>query len=93
MLQANTYLVLLHQVVLGNQQAHDRDELFELIDDIAADALKAIAVPSFCRRLMAGRFGRHTNNLKARFGATPFADSFCRWFGAVSLFVHHGWRC
>ena len=77
MLQANTYLVLLHQVVLGSQEAHDREDLFELIDDIAADALEgdrcAIFLPTPDGWTL---WPPHQQRLKARFGATPFADSF-----------------
>ena len=38
--RANAYLVLLHQLVLRATEAKNRDQLFELLDDAAADVLE-----------------------------------------------------
>ena len=69
--------MLLHQIVLGSQKLSDREALFELIDDVAADALEgdrcAIFLPTPDSWAL---WPPHQQRLKARFGATPFAESF-----------------
>ncbi len=76
--RANTYLVLLHQLVLRSNKATGRDQLFELLDDAAAEVLEgdrcAVFLPS-----PSGEHGgwvlwpTHERRLRARFGAVPFA--------------------
>ena len=50
----NEYLILLHQVVLRSNEADNRETLFEVLDDVAADALgggSLRGVPADARRL------------------------------------------
>jgi DNA-binding NtrC family response regulator len=72
----NRYLALLHQIVLGANKANSRDELFELLDRLAADALEqerwAIFVPVEGGWVIWPAFEKR---LKARFGAHPFSAS------------------
>lgn len=70
----NRYLALLHQVVVRCASASNREALFELLDDIAADALEldrcAVFLPTDDGWEL---WPPHERRLKARFGATPFA--------------------
>ncbi len=72
----NRYLALLHQVVLGANKASSRDELFELLDRLAAEALEderwAIFVPVEGGWVVWPAFEKR---LKARFGPHPFSAS------------------
>ncbi|MBA3686393.1 MAG: sigma 54-interacting transcriptional regulator, partial [Planctomycetes bacterium] len=72
--RANAYLVLLHQIVMRASEARSRDELFELLDDAAADALEgdrcAVFLPAPEGWIL---WPAHERRLRARFGATPFA--------------------
>ncbi len=74
--RANTYLVLLHHLIHRSNAAPNREALFELLDDAAAEALEgdrcAVFIPS------ADGDGwvlwpAHERRLRARFGVVPFA--------------------
>jgi two-component system, NtrC family, response regulator HydG len=72
--RANAYLALLHQLVLQSNDVSSRDELFELLDESAADVLDgdrcAVFLPSPGDWQL---WPTHERRLRARFGATPFA--------------------
>jgi len=72
--RTNAYLVLLHQFVLRANEVTSRDELFELLDDAAADVLDgdrcAVFLPAPDEWQL---WPTHERRLRARFGATPFA--------------------
>ena len=74
--RSNDYLILLHQIVLRSNQAEGREQLFELLDDVAADALEsdrcAVFLPTPDGWAL---WPPHERRLRARFGATPFARS------------------
>ncbi|HYE08374.1 MAG TPA: sigma 54-interacting transcriptional regulator [Planctomycetota bacterium] len=74
--RSNAFLVLLHQIVLEAAKTKTRDELFELLDDAAADALEgdrcAVFLPTPDGWTL---WPTHERRLRARFGATPFARS------------------
>lgn len=74
--RSNDYLILLHQIVLRSNQAEGREQLFELLDDVAADALEsdrcAVFLPTPDGWTL---WPPHERRLRARFGATPFARS------------------
>jgi DNA-binding NtrC family response regulator len=79
----NTYLVLLHQMVVRGAQAHGRDQLFDLLDEAAAEALEGDRCAVFLpvppgNAAGAGHGGwalypPHERRLRARYGAVPFA--------------------
>ena len=72
--RANAYLVLLHQLVLRATEAKNRDQLFELLDDAAADVLEGDRCAVFLPTPDAwSLWPTHERRLRARFGATPFA--------------------
>ena len=72
--RANGYLVLLHQLVLRGNDADSRDELFELLDDAAADVLDGDRCAVFLPAPDGWQlWPTHERRLRARFGATPFA--------------------
>lgn len=76
---SNDYLVLLHEVVRRSHTATDREELFDILDDIAAEALDgdrcAVFLPKASSWLL---WPPHERRLRARFGATPFAGTLLR---------------
>ncbi|MBA2480549.1 MAG: sigma 54-interacting transcriptional regulator [Planctomycetes bacterium] len=83
--RANAYLALLHQVVQKSHVASGRDELFELLDDVAADALEGDRCAVFLPAPAGDPAGwvlwpAHERRLRARYGAVPFARSL---LGAV----------
>ena len=71
--EAHDCLVLLHEVVLRSHEAKTRDELFEILDDSAADALEG----DRCGRLFANT---HRLGLMATTRTTP---ACALWFDAV----------
>jgi len=81
--QANDFLVLLHELVLRAHACRSRDELFEMLDDIAADALEgdrcAVFLPTGSGWAL---WPPHERRLRARFGSTPYTMSL---LAAMSL--------
>lgn len=78
LLRASNYLVLLHQLVLKSAQARTRDQLFELLDDAAAEVLDGDRCAVFLPAPLDADGGwvlwpAHERRLRARFGAVPFA--------------------
>jgi two-component system response regulator HydG len=74
MLRANAYLVLLHQLVLRANRAASREQLFELLDDAAADVLDGDRCAVFLPAPEGwSLWPAHERRLRARFGAVPFA--------------------
>ncbi len=76
--RSNAYLVLLHQLVVRAAEAQGRDQLFELLDDAAAEALEgdrcAVFLPSAAPADRGwALWPAHERRLRARFGAVPFA--------------------
>ncbi len=76
--RTNAYLVLLHQLVVRAAEAQGRDQLFELLDDAAAEALEgdrcAVFLPSAAPADRGwALWPAHERRLRARFGAVPFA--------------------
>ena len=76
--RANTYLVLLHRLVLAANRATSRDQLFEVLDDAAAEVLEGDRCAVFLPVPVADGSGwvlwpPHERRLRARFGAVPFA--------------------
>lgn len=78
--KARVFLSLLHRIVMRSHVARTRDELFEVLDDTAAEVLEgdrcAVFLPA--AEATAGEAGwelwpTHARRLKARFGAVPFA--------------------
>jgi DNA-binding NtrC family response regulator len=72
--RANRYLALLYRIVLRSGQCESRDDLFDLLDDIAADALEG----DRCAVFLPDEGGwalwpPHERRLRARFGSVPFA--------------------
>ena len=71
--RSNEYLRMLHDLVLRSNDAETREELFEMLDDIAADALEgdrcAVFLPTPDGLTL---WPAHERRLRARFGATPF---------------------
>jgi DNA-binding NtrC family response regulator len=72
--RANAYLVLLHHLILRSHEAGDREALFELLDDAAAEVLEgdrcAVFLPTGDGWSL---WPAHERRLRARFGAVPFA--------------------
>ncbi len=77
--EAHDCLVLLHEVVLRSHEVKTRDELFEILDDVAADALEgercAVFLPTPDDWAL---WPPHERRLRARFGSTPFAGTLLR---------------
>ncbi|NRA39508.1 MAG: sigma-54-dependent Fis family transcriptional regulator [Planctomycetes bacterium] len=77
--EAHDCLVLLHEVVLGSHKAKTRDELFEILDDVAAESLEgdrcAVFLPTPDGWTL---WPPHERRLRARFGSTPFAGTLLR---------------
>jgi transcriptional regulator with GAF, ATPase, and Fis domain len=76
--RANTYLVLLHRLVLAANKATTRDQLFEVLDDAAAEVLEGDRCAVFLPVPVSDGSGwvlwpPHERRLRARFGAVPFA--------------------
>ncbi len=74
--RANAYLVLLHHLIRRSNVAPDREALFELLDDAAAEVLEG----DRCAVFLPAESGNgwslwpaHERRLRARFGAVPFA--------------------
>ncbi len=74
--RANAYLVLLHHLIRRSNAAPDRDALFELLDDAAAEVLEGDRCAVFLPGDGASGWTlwpAHERRLRARFGAVPFA--------------------
>jgi DNA-binding NtrC family response regulator/pSer/pThr/pTyr-binding forkhead associated (FHA) protein len=76
--RANSYLVLLHHLIRRSNAATDRESLFELLDDAAAEALEGDRCAVFLPTTTSDGDGwslwpPHERRLRARFGAVPFA--------------------
>ncbi len=76
--RANSYLVLLHHLIRRSNVATDRESLFELLDDAAAEALEGDRCAVFLPTTTSDGDGwslwpPHERRLRARFGAVPFA--------------------
>ena len=67
---------MLHQLVLRSQHCTSRDQLFDVVDDVTADALEgdrcAVFLPTPEGWTL---WPPHERRLRARFGATPFSQS------------------
>jgi len=76
--RTNAYLVLLHHLIRRSNAAPDRDALFELLDDAAAEVLEGDRCAVFLPAPVDAGSGwtlwpAHERRLRARFGAVPFA--------------------
>jgi DNA-binding NtrC family response regulator len=76
--RTNAYLVLLHHLIRRSNAAPDRDALFELLDDAAAEVLEGDRCAVFLPAPAGVSSGwslwpAHERRLRARFGAVPFA--------------------
>ena len=73
----NAYLVLLHRIVERSRDCHSRDDVFELLDDAAAEALEgdrcAVFLPAEDQSEGWALWPAHAVRLRARYGAIPFA--------------------
>ena len=94
--EAHDCLVLLHEVVLRSHEAKTRDELFEILDDSAADALEgdrcAVFLPTPNDWTL---WPPHERRLRARFGSTPFTGTVLREVrktGEPLIMHHQRWR-
>lgn len=72
--RVSAYLALLHQIVLQSHAARNRDELFEVLDEAAAEALEG----DRCAVFLPAPEGwtlwpAHERRLRARYGAVPYA--------------------
>ena len=76
LVRTNAYLVLLHHLIRRSNVAPDRDALFELLDDAAAEVLEgdrcAVFLPADSESGWS-LWPAHERRLRARFGAVPFA--------------------
>lgn len=72
----NRYLVLLHQFIRHASTTNDRAALFDLLDELAAEALEGDRIAVF---LPDGHgwslWPPHERRLRARFGTTPYAGT------------------
>ena len=72
----NNYLIMLQEIITQSGHAADRNELFDLIDDVAAEALEgdrcAVFLPSPEGWVL---WPPHKVRLRARFGATPYSQT------------------
>jgi transcriptional regulator with GAF, ATPase, and Fis domain len=72
--RVNAYLALLHHIVLQSNGARGRDELFDILDDISADALEGDRVAVFLPDADGwSLWPPHEKRLRARWGTAPFA--------------------
>lgn len=74
--RTNAYLVLLHHLIRRSNAAPDREALFELLDDAAAEVLEGDRCAVFLPADTASGWilwPAHERRLRARFGAVPFA--------------------
>jgi transcriptional regulator with GAF, ATPase, and Fis domain len=72
--RVSAYLALLHHIVLQSNGARGRDELFDILDDIAAEALEGDRVAVFLPDAAGwSLWPPHEKRLRARWGAVPFA--------------------
>ena len=72
----NRYLVLLHHFVRHSSDAHTREALFNLLDDLAADALEGDRIAVFLPDAQSwSLWPPHERRLRARFGTTPYAGT------------------
>ena len=70
----NLYLLMLHELVLRSNEASNRNELFEILDDLAAEALEGDRVAVFLPTDDGWTlWPTHKRRLQARFGTTPFS--------------------
>lgn len=80
--RTNAYLVLLHHLIRRSNAAPDREALFELLDDAAADVLDgdrcAVFLPDDAAPQGWRLWPAHERRLRARFGAVPFARTLLR---------------
>lgn len=72
----NLYMALLQEIIVECGTAQDRNELFDLVDNVAAEALEgdrcAVFLPSPDGWVL---WPPHKVRLKARFGATPYSQT------------------
>ena len=78
LIRQNAYLILLHQMIERTRECQGRDQLFDLVDDAAAEVLEgdrcAVLLP-----VDGGELGgwalwpAHERRLRARYGSVPFA--------------------
>jgi len=72
--RVNAYLALLHHIVLQSNGARGRDELFDILDDVAAEALEGDRVAVFLPDESGwSLWPPHEKRLRARWGTAPFA--------------------
>ncbi|MBN8527509.1 MAG: sigma 54-interacting transcriptional regulator [Planctomycetes bacterium] len=72
--RVSAYLALLHHIVLQSNGARGRDELFDILDDISAEALEGDRVAVFLPAADGwSLWPPHEKRLRARWGAVPFA--------------------
>jgi transcriptional regulator with GAF, ATPase, and Fis domain len=74
--RVSAYLSLLHHIVLQANGARGRDEIFDILDDAAAEALEGDRVAVFLPDSEGwSLWPPHEKRLRARWGAVPFARS------------------
>ena len=74
--RVSAYLSLLHHIVLQSIGARGRDELFDILDDISAEALEGDRVAVFLPDEGGwSLWPPHEKRLRARWGTVPFAGT------------------
>ncbi len=72
----NNYMLMLQELIVSMGTAKDKNELFDLVDDVAAEALEgdrcAVFLPSPEGWVL---WPPHKIRLRARFGATPYSKT------------------
>jgi two-component system response regulator HydG len=78
----NAYLLLLHGIIERSRATRGRDQLFELLDDAAAEVLEGDRCAVFLPADHAGDgwalWPAHEKRLRARYGNVPFARTLLR---------------